>query len=177
MAAPPPPAIGHTAPELLVGSVRRRDSAGMYRAVVRLQVRRAFRHLSAGRLDPFLAVFTADSIVRFAGDHDLGGEAHGVEAVRSLFERLLRLFPGLQVEPLAVVVNGMPWRTTVASRLRVRAELPDGSAYGNEGMQYLVLRWGKVVEDRIYEDTVALERALGVIAGSPAGETAGGIVG
>jgi ketosteroid isomerase-like protein len=84
--------------------------------------------------------------------------------VRALFERIFRLFPGISIEPVAIAVNSWPWNTLVATRFTVRADLPDGSRYRNEGMQYLRLRFGKIVEDRLYEDTKALVDALAVLA-------------
>jgi hypothetical protein len=59
-----------------------------------------------------------------------------------------------------VLVNGWPWRTVVASHLVITTTLPDGSPYRNEGMQLLRLRWGRVVEDLIFEDTLKLDAVL-----------------
>jgi ketosteroid isomerase-like protein len=136
----------------------------MYKAIVRLLARRTFARLSRGELDRFLPLFTASSVFCFHGDHALGGELRGSDAVRALFERIFRLFPGIRIEPVAIAVNGWPWNTLVATRFTVRADLPDGSQYRNEGMQYLRLRFGKIVEDRLYEDTKALVDALAVLA-------------
>ena len=96
----------------------------------------------------------------FAGDHALGGERHGQEAVREWFREMLRLFPGIQIVPREVVVNGWPWNTVVATHLAISATRPDGRAYRNEGMQLLRLRWGRVVEDLIFEDTLKLDAEL-----------------
>ena len=73
---------------------------------------------------------------------------------------MLRLFPGIRIEPQTVVVNGWPWNTVVATHLAISATLADGRAYRNEGMQLLRLRWGRVVEDLIYEDTLKLDAEL-----------------
>lgn len=80
------------------------------------------------------------------------------------FAQLFAAFPDFAIEPLAVVVAGPPWATVAASRFRVAATLPDGNAYANEGMQFLRIRFGKIVEDRIYEDTTKLAAALASIA-------------
>jgi hypothetical protein len=48
----------------------------------------------------------------------------------------------------------------VATRFRVSATLPDGRPYTNEGMQFLRLRWGKAIEDYLYEDTNKLAAEL-----------------
>lgn len=67
---------------------------------------------------------------------------------------------GVRFEPTEIVVAGGPWNTVVTTRLRITATLPGGSDYANEGVQFLRLRWGKVVEDHIYEDTQKIARAL-----------------
>jgi hypothetical protein len=50
--------------------------------------------------------------------------------------------------------------TRVAVRLAISAPLPDGTIYRNEGVQWLGLRWGRMVDDWVLEDMVALQRAL-----------------
>jgi ketosteroid isomerase-like protein len=136
----------------------------MYKLIVRAIARRTFRRLSRGDLDGFMAVFGPSSFFCFHGDHALGGELRGAEAVRAVFERTLRLFPGITVEPVRIAVNGWPWNTLLATRFVVSAELPDGSRYRNDGMQYARLHWGTVVEDRLYEDTRVLADALDLLA-------------
>jgi ketosteroid isomerase-like protein len=145
----------------------------MYHRIVRSRVRQAYAKMSAGRYRDVVRTFSPDIVFRFYGDHAMGGEQRGSEAVRAWFERVFRLLPGLRLEPLSIVVDGPPWNTTVATRFRVHAELPDGLVYTNEGMQYLRLRWGKAVEDRLYEDTQvlseAIERQRAALAKAPAG--------
>jgi ketosteroid isomerase-like protein len=128
--------------------------------IVRRQVRNAFRSLSRGDAEPVLAQFSASIRFQFAGTHVMGGEREGVEAVREWFELVFALFPGIQLEPQTVIVNGPPWNTVVATRFTVRATLRDGRPYHNEGMQFLRLRWGRAVEDRLYEDTQLLDAVL-----------------
>jgi ketosteroid isomerase-like protein len=138
----------------------------MYHRIVRSKVRQAYRDISAGNYQPVVASFVPDIEFQFVGEHAMGGQLHGRDAVAAWFERVLRLFPGLQLVPQAIAVSGAPWNTVVATRFTVSAELPDGTPYRNEGMQYLRLRWGKAVEDRLYEDTAKLNRALEVVARS-----------
>ena len=63
--------------------------------------------------------------------------------------------------PQEVVVNGWPWNTVIATHLAISALRPGDREYRNEGMQLLRLRWGRVVEDLIFEDTLKLEAELG----------------
>lgn len=136
----------------------------MYRFAVRRIVRRAFRRIRPETIDEVLARFADDVVFSFYGDHALGGELRGREAVRAFFDRTFRLFPDLRLEPLTVVAGGPPWNTVASTRFSLRATLPGGEPYRNEGMQFLRLRWGKVVEDRLYEDTQRLVQALSHLA-------------
>jgi ketosteroid isomerase-like protein len=140
----------------------------MYHAIVRRLIRNGFAALSQGDARPVVAQFASDGTLTFSGTHALGGERRGPAAVAAWFAQLKSLFPGLQITPLAIVVAGWPWNTTVATRFRVAARLADGSAYENEGMQFVRVRFGRILEDYIYEDTAKLERALETIAAVPA---------
>jgi ketosteroid isomerase-like protein len=144
----------------------------MYRMIVRRIATKAYRSLCAGDYESVVASFAPDAVLCFAGDHALGGRLEGVELVRLWFQRLFRLFPDLQFQPVAIAVSGMPWNTLVATRFVVQARLPSGQPYRNEGMQYMRLRWGRVVEDRLYEDTQALVAALTAMVASGIGEAA-----
>jgi len=132
----------------------------MYKLIVRRNVRKAFAGLSRGDYEPVVRQFGPGSRFVFAGDHALGGERMGQDEVREWFRDMLGRFPGIRIEPVDVLVNGWPWRTVVASHLVITTTLPDGSPYRNEGMQLLRLRWGRVVEDLIFEDTLALDAVL-----------------
>jgi ketosteroid isomerase-like protein len=132
----------------------------VYKFIVKRIVRRTFRRLSEGDYEVVVRQFGPESRFMFSGDHALGGERCGQDAVREWFQRMQRLFPGIRIEPLDVVVNGWPWNTVVATHLAISATLADGRPYRNEGMQLLRLRWGRVVEDLIFEDTLKLAAEL-----------------
>src|SRR6266851_231318 len=105
----------------------------MYKAIVRRIVRTGFRALSAGDYEQVLRQFHSQVIFSFAG---------------------------IQYTVHQVIVQGWPWNTLVATRLSVAAPRADGSVYQNDVMQFLRLRWGKVVEDHLYEDTYKLVNEL-----------------
>src|SRR5215471_7840030 len=128
----------------------------MYKAIVRRNVCKSFRALSAGNDDQVLRQFHPQVIFSFAGPAPLGGERRGVEAVREWFQRLFSYLPGIQFTVHRVIVQGWPWNTLVATRLSVAAPCADGSMYENEAMQFLHIRWGKIVEDHLFEDTYKL---------------------
>jgi ketosteroid isomerase-like protein len=132
----------------------------MYGAIVSRIVRSGFRALSLGDYEQVLRQFHSQVIFSFNGPPPIGGERSGVEAVREWFRDLYSYFPGIQFTVQQVIVQGWPWCTFVATRLSIVAPRPDGSLYRNEMMQFLCLRWGRVIEDRLYEDTYKLDREL-----------------
>lgn len=132
----------------------------MYHAIVRRKAHRAFSQLSAGDCSEVVASFRKDGVFAFSGEHALGGEFRGPDAVQRWFERTFRVLVGLTFAPRTLVACGPPWNTVVTTHLEVSATLADGSRYQNEALQLLRLRWGKVVEDRIFEDTQRLAEAL-----------------
>jgi ketosteroid isomerase-like protein len=144
----------------------------MCRMIVRRITKRVYERLSEGDHEPVLRSFSSTAVFCFAGDHSLGGRLEGLELIRQWFQRVSRLLPDLRLRPRTIIVSGWPWDTSVATRFTVGATLPGPQPYANEGMQFLRLRWGRVVEDRLYEDTQALVTALEVIATSGNAEAA-----
>ena len=138
----------------------------MYHRVVKRNLRNTFAAVSRGDQQAVVRAFAPDAALSFAGDHALAGTFEGRDAIQEWFRRLFRCFPDLTLDPEKIVVEGFPWDTSVATRFRVRATLPTGARYTNEGMQLLRIRWGRVVEERLYEDTQALSTALTAIADS-----------
>lgn len=136
----------------------------MYRLVVRRIVRRTYRRLTREEYEKVVAQFAPSARFLFAGDHAFGGERRGPDQIRAWFEEAFELFPDLRLEPDQILVGGWPWDTWIAVHFRVRATLRDGSPYRNEGMQLLHLRWGRAVEDYLFEDTQKLAAALKVQA-------------
>lgn len=135
----------------------------MYHAIVRRNVRNGFAQLSQGNPKPVLSLFAPNILLTFAGNHALGAEVRGLEKARQWFERMLRIFPDLHIKPTSIWVSGWPWNTLVVTHFEVSAQLP-GRAYSNAGIQLLRLSWGKILEDRLIEDTVLLQEALNYLA-------------
>lgn len=50
----------------------------------------------------------------------------------------------------------------------LRITLAEGGEYRNEGMQWVTLRWGRMVDDYVLEDTARLAEALRRQEGAPA---------
>ena len=72
-----------------------------------------------------------------------------------MFER----FPDITFDVQDVIVSGWPWHTRIAVRIAIGATLADGTRYENEAVQWLTLRWGRMTDDWVLEDTLALDVA------------------
>src|SRR5512147_2427341 len=101
----------------------------MYHTFVRRQIRRAYGWISTGQLDLLVAQFEPDALFAFPGEHVLGGEFRGPDAVRAWFTEVRRLFPDFRLEPRRIVVEGGPMHTHAATWFDVSGTFPDGAAY------------------------------------------------
>jgi len=79
-----------------------------YRYTVEGVVRLAFGRLSAGDYQTLLMACASDVEHTFSGEHALGGTRHSKEALGRWFERLYRLFPGLNFEVKRVLMRDWP---------------------------------------------------------------------
>jgi ketosteroid isomerase-like protein len=136
----------------------------MYHSIVRQVIIQGFESLSKGDYDALLKQFSPQVHYLFEGQHAMGGERHSLTAVRQWFQRIFRLFPGLQFKVNRVVVSGWPWDTTAAVQLQVAGQLRNGAAYQNGLVQFLKLRWGKVVDVYTLENLQTLMAALDTLA-------------
>jgi ketosteroid isomerase-like protein len=140
----------------------------VYHAIVRNKVRRLWERVGAG--DHLAAVHLAAPDVRFkfVGEPPIGAEFTGRDRLEQWFREMQEVLPGLAITLVDVVVRGWPWRTTVVTRLTMAGTLADGSEYRNEGVQWVTLRWGKMVDDYVLEDTARLAAALRRRSDTPA---------
>jgi ketosteroid isomerase-like protein len=138
----------------------------MYHRIVARKVRSTFVQISAGKWEPMLDGMAPQFSYRFYGEHALSGERRTLGALRRWWERSSRLFPNPAFEVEEVIVAGGPWNTRIATRVRVHAALPDGSAYDNIFMQNMTMRWARVTEIHTLEDNAVLQRALDRLAES-----------
>jgi ketosteroid isomerase-like protein len=144
----------------------------VYHAIVRRRARQIFGQVSDGDFPPVLRTTARDVHHVFAGDHALGGERHGREALARWFGRLHRLFPDLKLEVTDVVATGWPWRTVVTLEWVARATLPTGDPYVNTGAHIVRMRWGRAVYIHAYEDSQRVAEACRRMAEGGIGEAA-----
>lgn len=125
--------------------------------------RRGLGQVERGEFDALLRTFDRRCRFRFAGDSPLGADLSSPREIRSWFERFRRLLPEPRFEIQSAVVSGPPWRQRLASHVVIRSTV-GGEPYENQFAQFLTLRWGKVTDDLVLEDTQRWERAVGRLA-------------
>lgn len=120
----------------------------MYHQMVRRKVEATFGHLNRHDFEPVVAGFAPAIQHSFAGEHALGGTRHSQASARKWYERLFRLFPEARFTVKDMVIAGLPGDTRIAIQFTV-----ENGAYRNDVAQFIRLRWGRITEIALYEDT------------------------
>jgi ketosteroid isomerase-like protein len=106
----------------------------------------------AGDIRPTLLLDAPDLQFVFPGSNSWSGTFSGKDAHRQWLERLVRV--GVKTEPDEVVASGFPWKQTVCIRGRSWWDSPSGErVYTNRFVIWGRLRWGRLAEYEVYEDT------------------------
>jgi ketosteroid isomerase-like protein len=134
----------------------------MFHTIVAWQIRRTWKRIGRGDWRAATGIATEDVHFHFVGDTPLGLETRRRGDWERWFARLFEVFPGICFSLEECVVAGWPWSTRFVARVTVRATLRDGTPYVNTMTQWGRLKWGRLVDDVVLEDTVALTRALAV---------------
>jgi ketosteroid isomerase-like protein len=119
----------------------------MYRWTVARLTRRAILAGVNGSPDAAGKMMAEDVSFEFPGNSSFAASTQTKRELLAWLQRFAALQPDYTVRD--VVVSGPPWSTRVAVRLSDRI----GTDYSNEGMQYLRMRWGKLVSDEVFLDT------------------------
>ena len=136
----------------------------MYKAIVRMMVRRNVAQLNAGNAGPMLKLASPSIELRFPGENSWStmfrpvarsrtphATHRGLDECRAFADRFAA--NGIQFELEDILVNGGPWNTRVAMRLRSFLPGADGDQYNNRAVAVLELKWGRLVTWEDYEDT------------------------
>jgi ketosteroid isomerase-like protein len=124
----------------------------VYAETFRRLLRRNVRLLMDGDIDAFARFYADDAKLVFPGDNSWGPVYRGKDEIRAFLERFLS--SGLRGEVREILVSGPPWATTAMVRFVDHARGPGGElVYENDAVVRLEARWGKVVYERVYEDT------------------------
>lgn len=106
----------------------------------------------AGDIRPTLALDAPDLTFVFPGSNSWSGTFHTREAHRRWLERLVRV--GVKTDVTEAVATGFPWNMTAVIRGRSWRENPAGErVYENRYVIWAKLRWGRLKEYEVYEDT------------------------
>jgi ketosteroid isomerase-like protein len=124
----------------------------LYVAAVRALLRRNVRSLMAGDPAPLVAMYADDAVLEFPGEHSWGPVYRGRAEIEGFLRRFLAA--GLRGEVVDIFVAGPPWATRIAVLFDGWARDADGvKVYDNRSVIVLTTRLGKVVRERVYEDT------------------------
>ena len=138
----------------------------MYKATIRALLRHSVQRLNDGDFSLMLKMASPDFELAFPGVHSwstmfrpqvLGRERHvthlGIDEAVAFAERFVA--EGIQFEIEDILVNGPPWRTRIA--VRVRDFIPSSAGgedvYANRAILFQEIRWGRLVRWETYEDT------------------------
>lgn len=111
-----------------------------------------FKRLRAGDARPVLLLDAPDVTLTFPGQNSWSGVHRGKEEVSKWLARFVA--SGITMEADEVVATGWPWRSTMC--IRARDYLLDDSGatvYENRYVIWGHLKWGRLKEYEVYEDT------------------------
>jgi ketosteroid isomerase-like protein len=142
----------------------------VYHWIVARKVRATFAQIAGGNWEPMLSGMAPRFSYRFYGNSALSGERHTIDGLRRWWERSTKLLPDPDFGVEDVIVAGWPWNTRIATRVRIRSVLADGSSYENVFMQNMSMRWARITEIQTLEDTATLQNALDKLAAAGVAE-------
>jgi len=123
----------------------------MYSWIVRRALLRLEKQMEAAEVDKLIGAYADDAVMVFPGESSWSGEHRGKPAIRRWLERFVAVRPVFSVGEVAVA--GPPWNMRIMFRFSDRIVAPDGFDYRNAGMEYVHMRFGKIVEHRVHLDT------------------------
>ncbi len=132
----------------------------MYHSIIKHNIKKAFQSVNDHQYGQLTKGLSPAIRHHFSGDHALGGTRHDLKTVNEWFQRVGRLLPDLNLTITNVVVKGWPNNTLVIAQWTAAATLANGDAYRNQGVHFVALKWGKITEMTVYEDSQAVAHAL-----------------
>jgi ketosteroid isomerase-like protein len=138
----------------------------MYKTSIRALMRYGINKLNSGDYSLMLKMASPEFELAFPGENSwatmfrpqqCGREFHathrGIDEVVDFADRFVA--EGIQFEIEDILVNGPPWNTRIALRVRDFAPGADGETdvYNNRVVLFLELRWGRLIRWEDYEDT------------------------
>jgi ketosteroid isomerase-like protein len=131
--------------------------AALFQPLYVLSVRTLLRRNATALLDgrdpgPLLKMYADDAVLEFPGESSWGPEYRGKAEIEGFLRRFLA--SGLTGSIGHVFVSGPPWATRIAVEFDDWALDEHGTkVYDNRSVIVFQTRFGKVVRERVYEDT------------------------
>jgi ketosteroid isomerase-like protein len=136
----------------------------VYHFLVKRRVRWLFAEANRGNFQAIVDSLAERFVYRFVGDTPLGGVRTKKSSVVAWFQRIYRLVPDATLNPHVIVVEGPPWNTRIMTYITFNGTVPatDGqsSAYENDVMQLMHLKWGRIHSVLTVEDTQRFSAVL-----------------
>ena len=132
----------------------------MYHSIIKHNIKKAFQSVNDHQYEELTKGLSPTIRHHFSGDHALGGTRHDLTTVNEWFQRVGRLLPNLKLTITNVVVKGWPNNTLVIAQWTAAATLQNGDSYKNHGVHFVTLKWGKITDMTVYEDSQAVADAL-----------------
>ncbi len=132
----------------------------MYAWLLKRLAQRIYDRLGQG--DPRLAeAFVAnDARLEFPGRNPFAGEHRSRDEVRLWLRRFAHFRPTLEIH--SVIASGPPWDIRGCMHFTDAIGDPnDPGRYVNEGVCLFRLRWGRIVGERVFLDTQAVDDFFG----------------
>lgn len=121
-------------------------------AGLKAKIRYDTRAMMGGDVKPLLFNYARDATLTFPGNSSWGRTYRGKDEIAGFLQRFLD--SGIRGEIEEIVVNGPPWRQTVAIRFNDVAKDPEGRVvYENRAVIVAELAWFRIRREEVYEDT------------------------
>lgn len=131
-------------------------------------VQRGFDAMNAGDPTWAMSMMADDARLVFPGTSTWGGEYRGKAAMERFARRCIA--QGIKYRVHDVLIKGPPWNMTLVYMISDEARDASGHIiYQNRAMEYCKLRWFKIVDAEVFEDTertAAYDRSVMSIASS-----------
>lgn len=132
----------------------------MYNSIIKYNIKKAFQLVNDHNYVELVKGLSPTIRHSFSGDHALGGTRHTLAAVNEWFQRVGRVLPDLKLTITNIVVKGWPNNTLAIVRWTAAAPLLDGGEYKNHGVHFVTIKWAKITDMTVYEDSQAVANAL-----------------
>ena len=132
----------------------------MYRRLLRKIAQHAFTALERGDTRWAEHMLSHDAHFQFPGRHPFAADHRRREDIEQWLARLAHFQPHFEVHD--VVADGWPWDMRACVHFTDRIGDPtEVTPYVNEGVCWSRLRWGRIVEQKIFLDTQAVADFFG----------------